>query len=520
MLRGMAFQPQRQPATAFRLLLLLAVLGAQSATVPEARAATSPLWGERGEYWTPQSRLPDFSFAGYQRVEKPLPTFPPGVSVKDFGARGDGQTDDTAAFQRALTEVRSGAIEVPPGRYRLTGLLEITRPNLVLRGAGPDRTVLFFPQPLNDIRPDWGATTTGQKTSNYSWSGGFVTLRGSFQSRELTAITTPARRGDQKFSVASTTGLAVGQEIEIYQTDTPDNTLAVHLYDGDSGPVENLKGSAHTSLISRIRAIRDNLVFVDRPLRWNLRTEWRPRLRAFEPTVTNSGVENLTFEFPVTPYRGHFTELGFNPLALYGVAHCWVRNVRVVNADSGPFVSGAFNTVEGLVLETARAPDGQNCTGHHGVSLGGTDNLLTNFDLRVRFIHDLTVSSFCSGNVVAAGRGLDLSLDHHRYAPHENLFTDLDAGAGTRLWHCGGGAGLGKHCGARGTFWNIRAARPLSYPPPGFGPSSINLVGLTTTQPSGAEPAGKWFEAIPPEQLIPRNLYEAQLHRRLGRPAE
>ena len=122
----------------------------------------------------------------------------------------------------------------------------------------------------------------------------------------------------------------------------------------------------------------------------------------------------------------------------------------------------------------------------------------------------------CSGNVCVRGRGVDLALDHHRYAPYENLFTDLDAGAGQRLWKCGGGADLGKHCGARGTFWNIRAARPLSYPPSTFGPPSMNLVALETARPSETMPDGKWFEAIKPSEIQPRDLHAAQLSRRLG----
>lgn len=497
------------------LLVVSAVVGSTGANA----APHSQLWGERGERWTPQSRLPDFSFAGYQRGEKPLPDLPPGVSVKLFGAKGDGETDDTAAFHKALADVKSGAIEVPPGRYRITGLLEIKRPNVVLRGAGPDRTVLFFPTPLNDIKPDWGATTGGRKTSNYSWSGGFIVLRGSFQSRKLTDISGTATRGDKQVQVESAAGLRVGQEIEVYQSDTPDNTLAVHLYSGDAGPVENLKGRTRASLVCRITAITGNRVSLDRPLRWDMRPEWKPQLRAFAPTVTGSGVEHLTFEFPVTPYQGHFTELGFNPVALSGVAHCWVRNVRVVNPDSGPFVSGVFNTVDGIVFETSRPADKQNCTGHHGMCAFGSDNLFTNFDARMRFIHDLTVSGFCSGNVFASGRGVDLCLDHHRHAPHENLFTDLDAGAGTRLWRCGGGEALGKHCGARGTFWNIRSTRPLSYPPTNFGPPSMNLVGLETTQPPETSWEGKWFEVIPPAQLHPQNLHKAQLERRLDNRA-
>lgn len=71
--------------------------------------------------------------------------------------------------------------------------------------------------------------------------------------------------------------------------------------------------------------------------------------------------------------------------------------------------------------------------------------------------------------------------------------------------------------GARGTFWNIRTRRPQTHPGSGFAPWSVNLVGLTTTEPARTDPDGVWFEAIPPEQLHPRNLHEAQRAKRLGR---
>ncbi len=498
-----------------KVTLLITAGWLVSATAAFPAAMSSALWGEHGEKWNSTSRLPDFSFAGYHCGEKALPNVPPGVSVKDFGAKGDGVTDDSQAFLDALAKVRSGAIEVPPGRYRITHILEITRANLVLRGAGQDKTILFFPTPLNDIQPNWGATTTGERTSNYSWSGGFVTLRGSFGSKSLANIVADAKRGDTSIRGSASNQLRVGQRIEVFQSDTPDNSLAIHLYSGDSGSVQNLKGGTRTSLICRITRIDGDRVHLDRPLRCDVRGAWHPQLRSFEPTVTESGIENICFEFPNQPYQGHFTELGFNAIALSGVADCWVRNIRTVNADSGVFIGGNFNTVQGVVLESQRAQDKQNCVGHHGISLGGGDHLVTDFDFRARYIHDITVSHHCSGNVCAHGRGVDLALDHHRYAPYENLFTDLDAGAGTRLWKCGGGADLGKHCGARGTFWNIRSAKPLAYPPAGFSPPSMNLVALETIQPSETAPDGKWFEVINPAAIQPQDLHAAQLQQRL-----
>jgi hypothetical protein len=118
--------------------------------------------------------------------------------------------------------------------------------------------------------------------------------------------------------------------------------------------------------------------------------------------------------------------------------------------------------------------------------------------------------------VTANGRGVDLCFDHHERAPYENLFTDIDAGAGTRLWQCGGGAALGKHCAARGTFWNIRAHAPQKYPPEAFGPASMNFVALQTSLPSETNLSGRWFEAVPPDEIIPQDIHAAQLARRLS----
>jgi hypothetical protein len=498
---------------------MCAVSVAEAAPATKAGPRYSKLWGREGERWKADSRLTDFSYAGYHRGEKAIPVRKAEADVKAFGAVGDGKADDTDAFKRAIAGSKGKVIAVPPGRYVITDFLYFRDSGTCLKGAGPDKSVLWFPTPLNEIKPNWGATTSGRKTSNYSWSGGFLYVRGSLSRKALAEVIGPAKRGDRALSVSSAASFRPGQDVRLELSDTKEQTLARYLYAGDPGPMKNLRNRAIESLLCRVTRVdrAERKIEFDRPLRTDVRAEWRPRLYSAVAGVEEVGIEDLGFEFPNTPYKGHFTELGFNAIALHGCRNCWVRNVRITNADSGIFVGGNNVTLSRIVIDSQRKTERQRkATGHHGVTLGGQDNLLRRFEYRTRFMHDITVTNRSAGNVAAAGSGPDLCFDHHCHAPHANLFTDIDLGEGSRMFQSGGGAALGRHCAAWETFWNIRARRGQDWPR-GWGPDLMNFVGVQTGRPSVTDRAGRWFESIDPQALQPRNLYEAQLERRLGR---
>lgn len=73
------------------------------------------------------------------------------VNVKDFGAKGDGKTDDTRAINAAISGASDGLVEFPKGSYRISKTIEIdlsllgtlglsgrgASANIIMGGEGP-----------------------------------------------------------------------------------------------------------------------------------------------------------------------------------------------------------------------------------------------------------------------------------------------------------------------------------------------------------------------------------------------
>lgn len=99
--------------------------------------------------------LHDFSYAGYQRGEKPLPRVDGpvfDVTAAPYGADSTGGTNATAALQAAIDAASAaggGVVFLPSGTYRIAPpdgrqeALWIKGDGVVLRGAGADKTFLF-----------------------------------------------------------------------------------------------------------------------------------------------------------------------------------------------------------------------------------------------------------------------------------------------------------------------------------------------------------------------------------------
>ena len=129
-------------------------------------------------------------------------------------------------------------------------------------------------------------------------------------------------------------------------------------------------------------------------------------------------------------------------------------------------------------------------------------------------VHDLSMEWFTSGNVARRGSGTNLNFDFHRAGAYTNLITDTHMGAAIRPFASGGSSNRGPHAGAWNTFWNLRGNANIALPPSDFGPY-LNFVAVNSTSVV-TSPYGWYKEDIPNSALVPQDLYQAQLDKRLS----
>ncbi len=515
-------------ASAFKCNIEAAPSNAHIGEAPAQSCAYSSLWGVTGEKWNPEHRLPDFSYAGYHAGEAKVPGPTAKWDLKrDFHATGDGRTDDSEALLKAIQSIKSGVLFIPKGTYVIAKRIDISRGNLILRGAGPNETILFFPNSLTDL---FGNTMKGAEQSQWSFRPGLINFTGKdpiTAETRLATVTSDAKRGDRILQLSAPISVKKGEWIRLVESDPPKESPAagslIHYLYGDLlPPGPDLIGTRSVvRFLSRVKSVSGNQIELERPSPYDVHREWAPEIHRFVPSVQEIGVEHLSLHFPWTAYPGHFKEKGYNGLFFQDVSQCWVNDVEIQNSDFGIDLSSTnFCTVSNVRLTASKSravgADSHGANGHHGIDIShGTENLVTSFAVQTTFVHDISVEWYALHTVFSKGRGIDLNMDHHREANYSSLFSDLDCGAGTRPFNSGGSGNRGAHSGAYSTYWNIRGAGLMQLPAIDFGPL-LNFIGVETKSKVADSPYQWMFEQIAPASLCPMDLQEAMKARRLS----
>ncbi|MBT7165148.1 MAG: hypothetical protein HN904_20380, partial [Victivallales bacterium] len=276
--------------------------------------------------------------------------------------------------------------------------------------------------------------------------------------------------------------------------------------------------AGHASLF-KVVAVEGNQVTLREPLRFDIRPPWRVSLKR-HGNISECGIESLRFEFPadVQPAK-HLREPGYNAVRFKSAHDCWIKDVTIANSDNGVTCSYMSSHIE---IRDAKLVGRR---GHHGISLSNATNcLIVDLvdDCREPWTHTITMDHKASGNVHKGTMGTNtVSLDFHRDAPYENLHTNIRA---KWNYNSSGDPKAGPHCAARNTYWGLSGKAVEAANPNGqgmrdflyrhWGKIQTNVVtGLAV--PERFSEDEEWYEDLP--NLLPRDLHQAQLERRLKR---
>lgn len=510
-------------------------------------AATSELWGTAGEAWDatyPASalsgRIADVSFAGYRRGCVPIPTYPVAVDVTHapyLAIPNDG-LDDSAAIQAAIEAcpTNGAAVYLPAGTFDIQQTLILSKPNMVLRGAGPGKTVL--------------SVTNGIKG---------IHLIGDGDSRAQYTEITGLKRGDWKLTNATVAVNATVGDLLYFRKYFAEKTPEYDAYIEERiGGVQTAAFSGWVSIYTyvQVEQVSGDVVILDRPIEYT-HTAGAPawQVGRVSATIQDAGIEDLTITYsPDYPFRKHFngTQVGAaheedensRAIGLTDTINCWVRNVQIKEAAYGIDMygfcahcslqrihltaerlsqsefplKGEAPFKDALLFDTPLQSNYWDAKGHHGIILAGRFNLAEQIKIDVPMVHDLTVNE-TENCVFSEIQAVDLSLDHHRRMPSRNLWTQIDAGLGRKLWLSSGAAEAGIQCGAWETFWNIQTDMDQPWPQwdpieDRFSRGFLNVVGLNHADPAVTNAAPAWFEGIRADEIEPKNLYEAMRTKR------
>ena len=463
--------------------------------------------------------LPDFSYAGYAWGEKPLPHVDYQIfNVCDYGAIPDDGISDRAAFEEAIaaaTASRQGAIiYVPAGRYELHGAADPNTPiiidgdNIVLRGAGRDRTVLSMSHPGKVL--DATLWNTPELLSFR-----YVRSRTDEQLR-LTELTAAATAGSHEIEVVSASALSVGQRvlIKLVGDNRPEAVaaeLAPHAVDEEFS--ELTSNGVTVAEYHSIRRINGKRVTLYEPLGHDVDPQGGWTLHAVLDR-NGCGVEDLCFEGAFNEEFVHHKDAvhdsGWRMLTFLRQAHGWVRRCLFVNVSEAVSIMQSCNiTVDDCAI------DGN--AGHSAIrSQASTNVLISNVDDRSGQYHSVGVSKTASHTVLLRCTiGASTSFEAHCSQPRNTLL-DLCQG-GLNPNHAGGDAALGPNhlrglvlwnytqtSGTTGEFalWrrNNRFVMPVIA---GFrGTATFNSAETSAIESYGSS-------------VEPLSLYEAQLKLRL-----
>lgn len=522
-----------------------------------AAAAEPKIWTQfkTAKQKSTEPTLPDFSYAGYDYGESPLPSTSHWrvFNVRDYGAVPDDGRFDDQGIQAAIdaaeqhtanvdpTDLSEGAIvQFEKGRYKVgpkQGLhpeqqITIQGNNIVLRGAGSDSkngTVLFI---QNHMARDKYCGNDGGR--NHCTGIPMFEVSPSVSPRGVgSPLVGTFKRETSTLEVEDSNGFFPGQRVAVFLRGSPDLTSAQF---GNRTPHRDWtrinKGMAAREFTT-IKSINGNKITLRAPVHITVKDSYkddngRGANLVNTAAVENVGVENIQFMGNWGSIKEKFIhhkgskpnqvddpvhDYGWTALRLTKVFNGWLRRVEFRDLNQSLFIKESS-----AVTVTNIAFRGKQ--GHTSINLLNSTNVLVKDSQdTARHLHGIGISQRTAGSVFLRYKmGGKQNIDFHGDGSYATLHDNISGG---HFWGNGGNTSSFPHHMQYYVTWNFNVnGGPKKYdfwPSDGhnahvfFRPYFIGLHGkkvdLKASTIAANQSQGKRVE--------PYSLYEAQLGLRL-----
>lgn len=251
----------------------------------------------------PPDRMIDWTLAG---IPGGIPNRTTIFATIDGAAYGNGTVDATAAIQQALDDCPAGqVVYLSAGTYRTSDTIHLWT-DTTLRGAGQGRTVIRY-------EGGGGRSVLDMRGNIYNDVWG---LNRTF------AITGGATKDSDRISLASTTGIAVGDILLIDQLN--DGVLVDNVgSEGACTYCSREDGNRARGQLAEVTAVEGDTVHLNLPLFFSLDPTLSPEavLVSAGSMVRRAGVESLSLS-QAEPVNDFIIEMD-------GAQYSWLRDVEV-----------------------------------------------------------------------------------------------------------------------------------------------------------------------------------------------
>ncbi|MFB9326124.1 discoidin domain-containing protein [Paenibacillus aurantiacus] len=370
----------------------------------------------------------DFSYAGYHRGEKALPTVDPAagldVTKAPYNADPSGQTEATAAIQRAIDEAAArggGVVYLPEGTYHLRPpegqayALGIRTSGVVLKGAGVGKTFLYN-----------AATFMKQKDMIRVGGGDWV----------KTGVSTKLRRSVLEPSallpVEDAAGFAAGDYVVVTFETTADLLAELGMQNKWASRLGKVEPIFYRQVVAVDPAHRT--ITVDIPTRYPLKTRDNVTITKAQPPVSEVGLEDFSIanaqnpksglgedDFKVEGTAGYETD-NAKAINVIAAADSWIRNVSTYK----PAGNETYHILsKGIILDRTKNVTVDNVSMAYPQYRGANGNgylyqFIGNDNLIARSRAEGARHSFTFANFSANG-----NVMHDVYSENSSLLTDF-----------------------------------------------------------------------------------------------